>query len=212
MKRFCLFVIFSILSFHDLMTQDMSGNVKVVYDACVSIRTAVASGSAPALCEANSILKSARIGHFGILKCISGESLSLDGHLVFDHEFIDSLLVSRNVYRFAQSYLDKSMRRGTSSADKVFMKTSCVKAFEALQYKFNAKGRQELALVTEPGGLVNFKVYDTRNDIWHNDDDDLNVGKSSHYRVFDIPEGVSGIVVEVINKTDEDISFVIISN
>lgn len=186
--------------------------MRTVYEACVSLRAAVGSGSAPAVREANSILKSARIGHFGILKCISGESLSLDGHLVFDHEFIDSLLVSRNVYRFAQSYLDKSVRRGTSSADKVFMRTCCVKAYETIKFKFTARDRQELALVTEPGGLVNLKVYDTRNDIWHNDDSDLNVGKSSHCRIFDITGGISGVVLEVINKTDKDISFVIISN
>lgn len=212
MKRFSLLTVLSIFTFHCAMAQELSGNVKEVYDACVSLRTAIGSGSAPAVREANAVLKDARTGYFSILKCISGEGVSLDGHLVFDHEFIDSLLVNRKVYGFAQNYLEKSVRRGTSSANKVFMKTDCVKASETIQYKFNAKGRQELALVTEPGGLVNFKVHDTRNDIWHNDDDGLNTGKSSHCRVFDIPEGVSGIVVEVINKTDKDISFVIISN
>lgn len=200
------------LSCFSVHGQELSDNVRAVYDVCVSLSDAAGSGSAPAMREANARLKEMRAGYFSSFRFVSGESMSIDGHFIFDPEFIDSLLVNRKVYSFAQSYLERSVRRGTSSSCKVLMKTCCVKAFQTVTYKFKARGRQELAVVTEPGGLVNLKIYDVNNDMWHNDDNDVNMGKPSHVRVFDIPEGLTDIVVEVVNKTDRDISFVVISN
>ena len=212
MKNLILSIV--LLSWSVLMTegQELSGNVKSVYDACVALRTAAGSGSTSQMREANILLKDVRTGYFGTLRLISGETVSMDGHFIFDHEFVDSLLVNRKVYSFAQKYLDRTARRGSSTSGTVFMKTCCVKADAVVKFKFRAQDRQELALVTEPGGMVNMKVYDSRNDLWHNDDEGLNTGKPYHVRVFDIPGGLSEIVVEVINKTDKDLSFVVISN
>ena len=212
MKKIILSIV--LLSLSVLMTegQELSGNVKSVYDACVALRTAAGSGSTSQMREANMLLKDVRTGHFGTLRLISGETVSMDGHFVFDHEFVDSLLVNRKVYSFAQKYLDRTARRGSSTSGTVFMKTCCVKADAGVKFKFRAQERQELALVTEPGGMVNMKVYDSRNDLWHNDDEGLNTGKPYHVRAFDIPGGLSEIVVEVTNKTDKDLSFVVISN
>lgn len=192
--------------------QELTGDVKLVYDACVALRTAAGSGSTSQMREANTILKNARAKHFSTFRQISGDIVSMNDHFVFDHEFVDSLLVNRKVYSFAQKYIDRTARRGTSSSGTVFTKTCCVKADATVKYKFRANERQELAFVTEPGGMVNVKVYDSRNDLWHNDDDGLNTGKPYHVRAFDIPGGMSEIEVEVINKTDKDISFVVISN
>ena len=211
MKR-VLPIILLFLSAFIAVGQNLSGDLKSVYDACVALRTAAGSGSTSQMREANTLLKNVRTGHFGTLRMISGETVSMDGHFIFDHEFVDSLLVNRKVYSFAQKYLDRTARRGSSTSGTVFMKTCCVKADAVVKFKFRAQDRQELALVTEPGGMVNMKVYDSRNDLWHNDDENLNTGKPHHARVFDIPGGMSEIVVEVINKTDNDLSFVVISN
>lgn len=212
MRRILSSVILITLSAFIASSQDLSGNVQKVYDACVSLRTSAGSGSTTQMREASEVLKSVRTGHFGTFKQVEGEHVSMDGHFVFDHEFVDSLLVNRKVYQFAQKYLDRTARRGTSTSGAVFMKTCCVKADGRVMFRFRAQDRQELALVTEPGGMVNMKVHDSRNDIWHNDDQDLNTGKPYHVRVFDIPGGMTDVVVEVINKTEKNISFVVISN
>ena len=212
MKRLILSIVLLSLSVFMAEGQELSGDVKSVYDACVALRTAAGSGSTSQMREANMLLKDVRTGHFGTLRLISGETVSMNGHFVFDHEFVDSLLVNRKVYSFAQKYLDRTARRGSSTSGTVFMKTCCVKADAVVKFKFRAQERQELALVTEPGGMVNMKVYDSRNDLWHNDDEGLNTGKPYHVRAFDIPGGLSEIVVEVTNKTDKDLSFVVISN
>ncbi|MBR5299239.1 MAG: hypothetical protein IKU36_03190 [Bacteroidales bacterium] len=212
MKRLLSVTLMLMLSVFAVAGQELSDDVRKIYDACVALRTAAEAGSAPQMREANMRLKEVRSAYFGTLRQVSGEKVSMNGHMVFDYEFVDSLLVNRKVYSFAQKYLDRTARRGASSSSTVFMKTCCVKAEDSVKYSFKAQDKQELALVTEPGGLVNVKVYDSRNDIWHNDDDGLNTGKSAHVRVFDIPEGMTDIVVEVINKTDKDRSFVIISN
>lgn len=212
MKRLILSIVLLSLSVFMAEGQELSGDVRSVYDACVALRTAAGSGSTSQMREANVLLKEVRTRHFGALRLISGETVSMNGHFVFDHEFVDSLLVNRKVYSFAQKYLDRTARRGSSTSGTVFMKTCCVKADAVVKFKFRAQERQELALVTEPGGMVNMKVYDSRNDLWHNDDEGLNTGKPCHVRVFDIPGGLSDIVVEVTNKTDKDLSFVVISN
>lgn len=212
MKRLLSLALFLVLPVSAAIGQELSDDVRAVYDACVALRTAAEAGSAPQMREANMRLKDVRTGHFMTLKKVSGENVSMNDHFVFDYEFVDSLLVNRKVYSFAQKYLDRTARRGTSTSGTVFMKTCCVKAEDTVKYRFKAQEKQELALVTEPGGLVNLKVYDSRNDIWHNDDDGLNTGKPVHIRVFDIPEGTTDVVIEVINKTDKDLSFVVISN
>lgn len=212
MKRLLSVALLLVLTVFASMGQDLSDDVQTVYDACIALRTAAEAGSAPKMQEANMRLKGVRIGYFVTLKKVSGENISMNDHFVFDYEFIDSLLVNRKVYSFAQKYLERTSHRGISTSNTVFMKTCCIKAEDTVKFKFKAQKKQELALVTEPGGLVNLKVYDSRNDIWHNDDDGLNTGKSNHKRVFDIPEGTTDVILEVINKTGKDLSFVIISN
>lgn len=212
MKKILLAILVMALSAFMSSGQELSDNVRAVYDACVSLRTAAGSGSTSQMREANTVLKSVRTGYFGTLRQVSGEKVSLDGHFIFDYEFVDSLLVNRKVYAFAQKYANRSARRGTSTSGVVQMKTCCVKADGRVTFKFWANERQEVALVTEPGGMVNMKVYDSRNDLWHNDDEDTNTGKPFHVRTFDIPDGLTEIIVEVVNKTSDDVSFVIICN
>lgn len=201
-----------ILSVYMTMGQELSSEVRAVYDACLSLRAAADAGSEPQMRDANKRLKKCRVGYFGTFIRTDRENVSLNGHFIFDDEFVDSLIINRQVYTFAQKYHEKRRGASSNSTIKVFTRDNCVKANGTAKFKFTSQGRQELVLVTEPGGMVNMKVYDSRNEIWHNDDDGLNTGKPHHVRVFDIPGGNTEITVEVINKTDKDVSFVIISN
>ena len=211
MKRLFLSVLLLILSVYMTVGQELSSEVRAVYEACLSLRAA-AYGSEIQLSNANERLKDCSFGYFGTFSRIDRESVSLNGHFIFDTEVVDSLIENRKVFEFAQRYHEK--RRGSAriSDAKVLTRNNCVKAKGTAKFRFLSNGRQELVLVTEPNGMVNMKVYDCMNNIWHNDDDALDTGKPHHVRIFDIPGGNTQIEVEVINKTDKDVSFVVITN
>lgn len=200
--------------------QQLSPAVQAVYDACISLRTAIGSGNTTALKAANKALKDCHVRPFTSLICLDEEPISLDGHFVFDDEFIDSLIAGRDVYRFAQRYAEVRNVRTVSSSNKIFIKTCAVKASSKSRYTFHANGTQELAVVAEPGrkgqnkeGKITLRVHDKTNDIWHNDTMNVKTGKESRYMVFDLPDSPKCIIeLEIINCGDKDISFVVISN
>ncbi len=211
MKRLLMIVILLAITIA-AMAQDFSEDFRLVYEACVELRDASVSGSTVQMRVAADKLKSANTKYFSLLRCIDGENLSLNEHFVFDHEFVDSLIVNRKVYSFAQGYAERGAKRGTSSKGGIYMKTCCVGARSSSSYSFNASKYQELAIVAERGGLVNMKVHDITNDIWYNDTDNLNTGMPTRKRAFSIPNGMARLEITVYNKSDCDISFVIISN
>ena len=196
-----------------IFAQTLSDDMQQVYDACVEIRSAAGSGSTTALQSANKKLKSADTKYFGTLRCLDTKAMNLDGHLVFDFEFVDSLIVNREVYKFASKYVKRGLRRGASSSGKILIKTCGVKAGASTKHRFVARDKQELAVVTEPGGRVSMRIHDKTNDKWYNDTKDFKQGRETRIAVFNLPkETKNTIEVEIINTTDKDISFVIISN
>lgn len=196
------------------MAQTLSPNVQSVYDACLQMRAAIGAGNTATLRTANDALKSNNVKDFGSLMPIDEDILSLDGHFVFDYEFVDSLIAGRDVYRFAQRYADRTTVRGTTSTpNQVFTKTCAVKGKSSVRYTFKSRGRQELAVVAEPGGLVTLRVHDTTNNVWYNDTKKVKKGEPSRILVFDLPTATRNVLeVEVINLSKKDISFVVISN
>ena len=150
---------------------------------------------------------------FGVLKCLDKEPLSLDGHFVFDSEFADSLVAGRLVYPFAQKYAERTRRRGKRGAGNLFCVTYAVKAAGSAHFSFPSRGRQELAVISEPGGFITLRIHDIKHDMWYNDTEDVSAGRPSRYLVFDLPtDEVSTLELEVINTGADDTSFVIISN
>ena len=196
--------------------QSFSNEFNKVYQACLNLRAASITGSTSLMKCAGSELKNANTRDFSTLKCLDDVKLSLNGHFIFDDEFVDSLVINKCVYSFAQGYADRwakrSAERGASTTGTIFMKTCCISALSSSRYAFVAQGHQELAVIAEGDGLINLRIYDNTNKIWYNDDQDLNTGMPTRTRVFDIPRGNCLLEIEIINKTDKDISFVILSN
>ncbi len=187
--------------------------IKETVDACHNLQAAIASGSTESLRSANNALKGCDPQPFNSLRHMEGDIISLDGHFVFEPEFIESLIVDRGVYKFAQRYADESATRGTSRGGKIFTRTCAASKKSSIKYSFTSRGHQELAVITEPNGAVNVKIHDKTNDTWYRDTEDLNVGRSSRTFSFDLPEDkVSTIEIEITNLSKKDISFVIISN
>lgn len=192
--------------------QQPSPEVQATIDACLALRAAIGTGSNEGLKQANKAFIACGVQPFNKLRCRE-EEISLKGHFVFDHEFVDSLIKNRKVYKFAQQYVDRSTQRSTSSSGKVFTKSCMVKGKKSITYTLTAKGTQYIAVVTEPKGLVTLRIHDKTNDKWYNDTDDVNVGCPSRIKTLDLPRNKQNLLeIEIINTSKKDISFVIIGN
>lgn len=197
----------------NVSAQELSGKVREVYDICLRMRSAVETGSNTALKAAGKAMAECDVSNFSTLRGIGSESLSVDGHFVFDEVFVDSLVAGRDVYRFSRRYADDQEKRGVSGSGSVFLKNAAVRAESSVRYSFPSKGRQELAVVTEPGGMVTLRVYDKSNGKWYNDTEDVNVGRASRIMVIDLPDDKCNLLeLEIVNRSGKDISFVIIGN
>lgn len=198
-----------------LKAQNLSPEMQAVYDACLQLQSSINAGSTAGLRDANQQLKECDPAYFSSLRIVDEEQVpSLKGHFVFDYEFVDSLIVNRWVYEFAERYAERCSVRGTSSGkDKVFTRTCMVGAESSTRLTFRSRGHQELAVVAEPGGLVTLRIHDTTNDVWYNDTKKVKKGEPSRTLVFDLPTATrNALEMEVINLSKKDISFVVISN
>ena len=193
--------------------QQLSEDMQKVYDACMSLREAISAGNTSGLRAANKKLKDCSVNPFTSLRCSDDEPLSLDGHFVFDEVFVDSLIDGRDVYKFAQRYAEVRGVRGASSSGKIFTKTCAVRKSSSTKLSFVSRGHQELAVVTEPGGMITLRIHDKTNNKWYNDTKSVKKGQPSRTFVFDLPTtGRTTLEVEVKNCGEKDISFVVISN
>lgn len=213
MKKY-LILLLVLLKISPIFAQQLSEKTQIVFDACFKLRTAIASGNTTGLRSANKILKECDVLPFSSLRSIDESPLSLYGHFVFNEDFVDSLIAGRDVYKFAQRYASPSGVRGTSSNGKVYMKTCAVKGNASSKYSFKCRGPlQELAVVTEPGGLVTLRVHDKTNNKWYNDTKKVKKGMESRIVTFELPTETRCVVeLEVINCGKKDCSFVVISN
>ena len=193
--------------------QTFSANMQAAYEACLSMRKAIGSGSQTSLRAANEAFAVCETKTFEVLRCLTPDPLPLDGHFVFDEAFVDDLIEGRDVYKFAQRYAKREKDRGTSSSGQIFDKTCAVRSLSSVKYSFPSKGLQELAVVTEPGGLITLRIYDKTNDKWYNDTEDVKTGRESRWMIMNLPENKRSVLeIEIINTVDKDISFVILSN
>ncbi len=193
--------------------QALSTEVQAAFDACVALRAAVGAGSGEGLKQANKALKACEVKPFKKLRCTDGEEPSYKGHFLFETEFVDSLIQNRKVYKFAQQYAERAGQRATSSSGKVFAKTCMVKGKKSVTYSLVSRGKQDIAVVAEPKGLVTLRIHDKTHDKWYNDTDDVATGRPSRSRILDLPADKNSLLeIEVINTSKKDISFVLIGN
>ncbi len=193
--------------------QKFSTNMQAAYEACLNMRKAIGSGSQTSLMAANKAFAACKTKTFEVLRCLTPDPLPLDGHFVFDEAFVDDLIEGRDVYKFAQRYARRGKNRGTSSSGQIFDKTCAVKGLSSVKFSFPSKGQQELAVVTEPGGLITLRIYDKTNNKWYNDTEDVKIGRASRCMIMNLPENKRSVLeIEIINTVNKDISFVILSN
>ena len=244
MKRF--FVVTSLLlvfcqhSFAQDQAQDQVFSIQTVVDACISLRDAFAVNDHKAMAKSAKLLRGQNTAFFSDLECEDDKRTSLDGHLVFDAEFVREFLKSDKVMDSADKiydaikvpqkdakiaivgslipslFPDTDMERGQTPDGSILTMTCVVKAGQSTKYVFSSRGHQELAVVAEAGGLVTMKIHVTHRTGFDERFDDTHNVKSGmpHRQVcFDLPEDkLNKVELEVVNCGDKDCSVVIISN
>lgn len=191
----------------------MSLDMKNAFDACVAIRSAVESGSEQNLQLANNIFKRYDTTPFSSLRAVDDEILSLNGHFIFNTDFIDSLIAGKNVYPQAQMFANELVRRGNVANGSILIKNCIVRKESSTKYRFASRGHQEIAIVTEPGGLVTLRVYDKTNGRIYADTKNVRQGMSTRFISFDSDDNKRvTLEIEIENRTGKDISFIVLSN
>lgn len=220
MKKIVL-IVFSLFCALNISAQEDASEklgIQTVIDACIALRDAVATGDTVAIRQSAEDLKAAKTVSFNSLRCKDESISSLDGHLVFDEAFADSLAAGNtSVYQQANDMNNRSSAyRGQTADGSYLTKTCLVKAGQSTKYTFSSKGHQELAVVAEAGGLVTMKIRVTNSaglDRRYDDTKNVKTGLPQRKTSFDLPVNRRNIVeLEIINCGNKDCSFVVISN
>lgn len=219
MKKIVNIVFFALYTFGAYAQDAISDSMKIqeVIDACILMRDAVAAGDTVAIRQSAQDLRMAKVTNFNALRCKDDSITSINGHLVFDVAFADSLAAGNtSVYGKVDKMIHSNAHRGQTTDGSYLTKTCFVKAGKSTMWTFVSKGHQELAVVAEAGGLVTMKIRVTnRAGLDRRFDDTKFVKKGLPQRKvsFELPTDRRNIVeLEIINCGKKDCSFVVISN
>ena len=218
MRQFKLISLFLLCTLSVSAQQENSDSmtIQAAIDACIAMRDAVAANDTAAIRQSGKGLTAVGSASFNSLRCKDDTPSSLNGHLVFDEAFADSLAEGKDVYQKADVMSRSSAHRGQTADGSILTKTCFVKAGKSTKYTFASKGHQELAVVAEAGGLVTMKIHVTNSaGLNKRFDDTKNVKKGMSHRKtsFELPTDKKNTVeLVVVNCGKKDCSFVVISN
>lgn len=213
---FILLSVFGVLTANSQEPSTDSMSIDAAFNACIAMRDAVAKNDSAAIRQSAVDLKAAGTTNFNSLRCKDDSIASLNGHLVFDEAFADSLAEGKDVYQKADDMNRSKAHRGQTSDGSILTKTCFVKAGKSTKYSFASKGHQELAVVAEAGGLVTMKIHVTNSaglDKRFNDTKNVKKGMPQRKTSFELPTDRRNTVeLEILNCGKKDCSFVVISN
>lgn len=220
MKRLFILLLSLIVSISSFAQDEEQMTIDGVLSACLAMQQADAMSDTTTLQQAADSLRAAGAKSFASLRCKDEDAAdaTLNGHFVFDEAFVDTLVTSGSDY--ARNHADALSRgganRGQTASGSILTKTCFVKAGKSTKYSFASRGRQELAVVAEAGGLVTLKIHATNTsglDQWFSDTVDVKKGRPHRKTAFNLPQDKRNTVeLEVINCSGKDITFVVISN
>lgn len=193
-------------------------SIQAAVDACLLLAEAAESKDTVALRKAKESMEECNLSDFGLLRAQNrDENESLEGHLVFNVAFADSLANGKDAYKNADNINRSSTHRGQMQPGEILTKTCFIKAKGKSIYTFPSHDRQELAVVAEPGGLITTRVHAVNKtkgiNEWHNDTVDVAKGRNSRKTSFNLPSRPrSQVTLEITNCTNKDITVVVISN
>lgn len=194
--------------------QTLSKSMESAIAACQGVSQAIENSSTAPLKAANKVLKAADIVNFGDLSLQKGKDMNVDGHLIFDEEFVDSLIVNRKVIAFSSKYAKKRSNRGsTGVAGRIRMTTKALKAGQSATWKTVNRGTAEFAVVAEPGGLLTMTIRDSKGKVLYAETVRNKQGSPVRKAQLKLPENqMSTLYIEVVNHSTTDTSFAILKN
>lgn len=193
-------------------------SIQAAIDACLLLAESAKSKDTIAIQKAKVAMEECKLSDFGSLRSQNrDENESLEGHLVFNVAFADSLANGKDAYKNADNINRSSTHRGQMQPGEILTKTCFIKAKGKSIYTFPSHDRQELAVVAEPGGLITTRVHAVNKtkgiNEWHNDTVDVAKGRNSRKTSFNLPSRPrSQVTLEITNCTNKDITVVVISN
>ena len=216
MKKLSFLFLTLIMCISVFAQEEESMSIDNVLNACIAMQEADANNDSTAMRQAADSFRANNATAFTSLRCKDDSIQSLNGHFVFNDVFVDSLMAGANPYDNADNINRSTTHRGQTANGSILTKTCMVKAGQSTKYSFASRGRQELAVVAEAGGLVTMKIHVTNTagfDKWYSDTVDVKKGRPHRKTAFDLPQDKRNTVeLEVVNCSGKDISFVVISN
>ncbi len=188
-----------------------------VVAACITLRDAAAVNDTAAIRMSAEQLRVCKPTDFSSLHQTEDETPSINGHLVFDEAFADSLVNGIDCYQKADS-INMTIKERSGNAHsvqgKIRTKTLLIKANQTIMCTFAAKGRKRIAVVAETGGRVSMTLQGLyKKKPYTQYVDTKNVKKGEPHRKGTLAlrnDCLSSVVMKIKNCVKRDISIVII--
>lgn len=194
------------------------------FEACLSLRNAIENKDSTAIKSAAQLLKKCNICDFADIRCEDDSVLSLNGHLLFDAEFADSLANGINVYdRLEEMYQQNILKhRGFKSNKKnqIYSKSIVLQAGigAKTKYSFVADGNIDLYVVAEKRNCkfsLNVTAQNgcNKQKKKYNDTIKKKKGLSERKKKLNLSKDCKSIVeVEIINCTNKKFSVILMKS
>lgn len=193
--------------------QTLSDPMEKAIEVCTNLSNAIGATTTSQLKAANKELKAADIVDFGDLWLEKGKDLSVDGHFIFDEDFVDSLIVNRKVLDFSSHYAKKRSNRGSTSVNgRIKMTTKALKAGKNSIWKTVNRRNAEYAIVAEPGGLFTMTIRDDNGKVLYAETVNNKKGEPVRKAKIQLPDKATRIFIEVKNNGKSDASFALLGN
>lgn len=190
-----------------------------VVAAYINLRNAAAINDTVALKQVAEQLRRYDPSDFKTFHLVEDETMSLNGHIVFDEVFADSLSKGVNIYHQSDSLNRAIGERSVgmqSPRGRLQSKTVIIKANQTASCTFVAKGVKKIAVVAEGGGRVSMTMQGLyKNKPYTQYVDTEKVKKGMPHRTGTLAlreDSLSTVLMKVKNCVQKDISIVITMN
>ena len=190
-----------------------------VVAAYINLRNAAAINDTVALKQVAEQLRRYDPSDFKTFHLAEDETMSLNGHIVFDEAFADSLSKGVDIYQQSDSLNRAIGERSVgmqSPRGRLQSKTVIIKANQTASCTFVAKGVKKIAVVAEGGGRVSMTMqglYKNKPYTQYVDTEKVKKGMPHRTGTLALREDcLSTVLMKVKNCVQKDISIVITMN
>lgn len=218
MKRF-LFLL-ALMTSLSVTAQDVGDDdFDKVVAAYINLRNAAAISDTIVLKQVAEQLRRYDPSDFKTFHLVEDETMSLNGHIVFDEAFADSLSKGVDIYQQSDSLNRAIGERSVgmqSPRGRLQSKTVIIKANQTASCTFVAKGVKKIAVVAEGGGRVSMTMqglYKNKPYTQYVDTEKVKKGMPHRTGTLALREDcLSTVLMKIKNCVQKDISIVITMN